>query len=178
VLKIEPPLLLTVKYCCEGGSKIQGRGRGRRGEAGARGEGEGGGEGQRAGGCPGAPSLRGSPPSDTPGSFQPIEISFIKRDVSYKEVAQTGGAGEAAGAIGGAHRGLRTLPHAGTNGNGLLTPTQGAPKKKKFESDVYLISGRWPLNGVGRYLFFYLLIFDFFMAFFVRFSTRGVQKHH
>jgi hypothetical protein len=39
------------------------------------------------------------------------------------------------------------------------------------------ISGRWPLNGVGRYIFFFNFEI-FFNGVFVRFSTRGVQKHH
>jgi hypothetical protein len=29
---------------------------------------------------------------------------------------------------------------------------QGAPKKKKIESGVYLADDRWPLNGVGTFL--------------------------
>jgi hypothetical protein len=32
--------------------------------------------------------------------------------------------------------------------------------------------------GVGRYLLFFFNFFNFFCGVFVRFSTRGVQKHH
>jgi hypothetical protein len=58
--------------------------------------------------------------------------------------------------------------------------SQGAPKKKKIESDVYLADDRWPLNGEGRLtlFIFYYLFFNLFYGVFVRFSTRGVQKHH
>jgi hypothetical protein len=48
----------------------------------------------------------------------------------------------------------------------LALGPQGAPKEFVFEREEYLISGRWPLNGVGRY-FFLLVLFNFFfeMAF-------------
>jgi hypothetical protein len=55
---------------------------------------------------------------------------------------------------------------------------RGTQDSRKYESDVYLpeIATK---NGVGGYLspslYFY---FYFLWRFFVRFSTRGVQKHH
>jgi hypothetical protein len=50
---------------------------------------------------------------------------------------------------------------------------RGAEKKKKA---TYI----WQMiNQVGRYLLFFLVfLFEIFYGVFVRFSTRGVQKHH
>jgi hypothetical protein len=55
---------------------------------------------------------------------------------------------------------------------------RGAPKEKRNETGVYLADGQ--INQVGRYLSVFVLtfIFNFFYGVFVRFSTRGVQKHH
>jgi hypothetical protein len=48
---------------------------------------------------------------------------------------------------------------------------RGAPKKNKIESDVYLADDKW---GRSVPYYYFLLIF---YGVFVRFSTRGVQKH-
>jgi hypothetical protein len=59
----------------------------------------------------------------------------------------------------------------------LISPNKslrGAPKKKKNESDVYLADDK---SGTMLPSFFFNF-FNFFYGVFVRFSTRGVQKHH
>jgi hypothetical protein len=57
----------------------------------------------------------------------------------------------------------------------LAPRLRGAPKKKKRNGGL---SGRWPINQVGTFLGFFFYFCVFFNGVFVRFSTRGVQKHH
>jgi hypothetical protein len=60
-----------------------------------------------------------------------------------------------------------------------LKETPKGRRRFFFESDIYLADGHLAPNGVGRYFFFCCCFFEIlFYGVFVRFSTRGVQKHH
>jgi hypothetical protein len=88
-----------------------------------------------------------------------------------------GGRGEGGGRReeGGGRSGEARLPSAEERllVSAGIASARGAPKKNKIESDVYLADDKW-----GRLVLFFFNFCDFFYGVFVRFSTRGVQKHH